>query len=108
MPNNDQPEILIGMLPPSLVTCSSTPAALAAQSNPVSNAVRATPRDNGKNLLAAAQAMPADKYGYKPTPAQMTFGELIFTSSATTACLRSHRWRRPRRRGGPEADRQEG
>ena len=54
-----------------------TPATLPAQDNPVSNAVRASAGDNGKNLLAAARAMPADKYDYKPTPAQMTFGELI-------------------------------
>ena len=30
-----------------------------------------------KNLVGAAETMPADKYGYKPTPAQMAFGETI-------------------------------
>jgi uncharacterized damage-inducible protein DinB len=55
----------------------AAPLTLLAQGNPVANAVRESARDNGKNLLAAAEAMPADKYGYKPTPAQMTFGELI-------------------------------
>ena len=49
---------------------------LAAQ-NPVSTAIQRTAREHNKNLLAAAQAMPADKYGFKPTPAQMSFGELI-------------------------------
>ena len=49
---------------------------LAGQ-NPVSTAVQRMGQDHSKNLLAAAQAMPADKYGFKPTPAQMTFGELI-------------------------------
>jgi uncharacterized damage-inducible protein DinB len=53
------------------------PGVVAAQGNPVSDAVRESARDNGKNLLAAAAAMPAEKYGYKPTPAQMTFGQLI-------------------------------
>lgn len=53
------------------------PAGLAAQSNPVTTVARAAAADLGKNLLAAARAMPADKFGYKPTPAQMTFGELI-------------------------------
>jgi hypothetical protein len=53
------------------------PTGLPAQGNPVSDAVRASAADEGKNLLAAARAMPADKYGYKPTPAQMTFGALI-------------------------------
>lgn len=50
---------------------------LAAQGNPVSTAVQRMGRGHGKHLLAAAQAMPADKYGFKPTPAQMSFGEII-------------------------------
>jgi hypothetical protein len=48
-----------------------------AESNPVSNAVRASVARQTKNLLAAAEAMPADKYGSRPTPEQMTFGHLI-------------------------------
>jgi hypothetical protein len=31
----------------------------------------------GRNLVAAAEGMPAGKYGFKPTPAQMSFGEVI-------------------------------
>ncbi len=31
----------------------------------------------GTNLVAAAREMPADKYGYKPTPQQMSFGEVV-------------------------------
>ncbi len=78
MPHNDKPEIQILMLRLLLVLALlATPAMLLAQGNPVSNAVRKSAGDNAKNLLAAAQAMPADKYNYKPTPAQMTFGELI-------------------------------
>lgn len=61
----------------ALLSLAASPVALAAQGNPVSNAAREIARANGRNLLAAAQAMPADKYGFKPTPAQMTFGELI-------------------------------
>jgi uncharacterized damage-inducible protein DinB len=49
---------------------------LAAQ-NPVSTAVQRMGRGHAKNLLAAAQAMPADKYSFKPTAAQMSFGEII-------------------------------
>ena len=30
-----------------------------------------------KILIDAAKAMPANKYGYKPTPAQWTFGKII-------------------------------
>ena len=38
-------------------------------------------RDNaaemGKNLMAAAETMPADKYSFKPTPAQMSFADIV-------------------------------
>src|SRR5438046_5759341 len=30
-----------------------------------------------KNIVDAAEEMPADKYGYKPTPAQMTYGDVV-------------------------------
>jgi DinB superfamily len=55
------------------------PCAVLAQSeaNPVSNAVRASFARQTKNIVAAAQAMPAEKYGSRPTPEQMTFGHLI-------------------------------
>ena len=53
-----------------------TPVLSTAQGNPVSNTARALAKEASANLLAAAQAMPADKYGFKPTPAQWTFGEL--------------------------------
>jgi len=46
-----------------------TPALSTAQGNPVSNTARALAKEASANLLAAAQAMPADKYGFKPTPA---------------------------------------
>ena len=56
--------------------------AMAAQqggssSNPVSDSVRAMIGRQAKNLTAAAEEMPADKYGYKPTEQQMTFGTLV-------------------------------
>jgi DinB family protein len=55
------------------------PCAVLAQtpSSPVSDAVRTVMGRVTKNLLAAAQAMPPDKYGSSPTPAQMTFGHLM-------------------------------
>jgi uncharacterized damage-inducible protein DinB len=58
-----------------LILVASDP--MSAQAHPVSSAIRNFAQSNGKHLLAAAQAMPADKYGYRPTKAQMTFGELI-------------------------------
>ncbi|MFI5240014.1 MAG: DinB family protein, partial [Gemmatimonadales bacterium] len=52
---------------------------LAAQeeANPVSAALKSDLQRSQKNLVAAAEAMPADKYGFKPTPAQMSFGQLV-------------------------------
>jgi hypothetical protein len=49
----------------------------AQSSAPVADAFRHNAGRMGKNLVAAAEEMPADKYGYKPTPAQMTFGEVV-------------------------------
>lgn len=59
----------------SLVCISS--ALLAQQTkSPVSDALREmfTARQNA--IIAAFEEMPADKYDYKPTPGQMTFGHL--------------------------------
>jgi len=63
----------------AILSMTLMPCAILAQtqSSPVSDAVRATMARQTKNLLAAAQAMPADKYGTRPTPEQMTFGHLI-------------------------------
>jgi hypothetical protein len=41
--------------------------------NPVSDALRDTLTGRAKNTIAAAEEMPADKYNYKPTPAQQPF-----------------------------------
>ena len=55
------------------------PFAVLAQAgaNPVSSAVRSSVARQMNNLVAAAEAMPADKYGFHPTPEQMTFGHLM-------------------------------
>jgi hypothetical protein len=50
--------------------------ALAAQA-PVADAFREDAAKVGKNLMAAAEVMPADKFSYKPTPAQMSFGDIV-------------------------------
>jgi uncharacterized damage-inducible protein DinB len=53
------------------------PCTLTAQSDPVTTAARRMAHRSGQHLLDAAKAMPADKYGYRPTAGQMTFGELV-------------------------------
>jgi uncharacterized damage-inducible protein DinB len=52
-------------------------AAFAQTKNPVSAALKETLTGRQKNTVAAVDAMPADKFGYKPTPDQMTFGHLV-------------------------------
>ncbi|HEY6358594.1 MAG TPA: DinB family protein [Vicinamibacterales bacterium] len=53
------------------------PRIVAAQGSPVADALRDFTASEGKNLTAAAELMPADKYGYRPTPAQMSFGAVV-------------------------------
>jgi hypothetical protein len=54
---------------------------------PVSDAVRSAAERAASNFVAAAEAMPPDKYGYKPTPVQMSFGEVIGHMSAGNDAL---------------------
>jgi uncharacterized damage-inducible protein DinB len=48
-----------------------------SETNPVSNAVKQSVARMSKNMVAAADAMPADKYNFHPTPEQMTFSHLV-------------------------------
>jgi hypothetical protein len=58
------------------IAASLLPSVVGAQ-GVVAEAFRNVVRDEGKNLTAAAEVMPADKYSYKPTPKQMSFGEIV-------------------------------
>ena len=51
-------------------------ATSAQQSNPVAVAFRDNASQAAKNLIAAAEEFPADKYSYKPTAAQMSVGDI--------------------------------
>ncbi|MGB6632135.1 MAG: DinB family protein, partial [Terriglobales bacterium] len=57
----------------------TTPAqtAPAQIKNPVSSALRDALPGRQKNTIAAVEAMPADKFNYKPSADQMTFGHLV-------------------------------
>ncbi len=52
-------------------------AVLAQDKNPVTSVVREILPRQQKNLVAAVEEMPADKFAYKPTEQQMTFGHLV-------------------------------
>jgi hypothetical protein len=49
----------------------------APVANPVSTTVKAQLPRFSKNIVAAAEAMPAEKYGFKPTPEMNSFGHLM-------------------------------
>lgn len=66
------------------VISQTTPAAAAPApatptviKNPISTALRDALPNRQKNTVGAVEAMPADKFSYKPTPDQMTFGHLV-------------------------------
>ena len=44
--------------------------------NPISSVLREMLPSRAKNTVGAIEEMPADKFNYKPTPEQMTFGHL--------------------------------
>lgn len=50
---------------------------LGPVANPVSAAVKAQLPRFSKNMVAAAEAMPADKYTFKPTPEMNSFAHLV-------------------------------
>jgi hypothetical protein len=49
----------------------------ALAQSPVADVFRKNAAFYQKNLVAAAETMGPDKYSFKPTPAQMTFGEIV-------------------------------
>ena len=55
--------------------------------NPVSTALRDILPGRQKNTVAALEAMPADKFSYKPTAGQMTFGHLVVHMAETNYLL---------------------
>jgi len=52
-------------------------ALFAQDKDPVTSVAREILPRQQKNLVAAVEEMPADKFNYKPTEQQMTFGHLV-------------------------------
>ena len=60
-----------------LAVIALSAVAFAQQSkNPVTDVLRESLNGREKNTVAAIEEMPADKFGFKPTPDQMSFGHL--------------------------------
>jgi hypothetical protein len=56
---------------------AQAPPVFTPSANPVSDAVRTLLARESRNLVGSAELMPAEKYAFQPTPAQMTFGQLV-------------------------------
>jgi len=63
--------------PLAAIVLFAATAAIAQAKDPVSSALREVLPGRQKNIIAAVEAMPADKFNYKPTPDQMTYGHLV-------------------------------
>jgi hypothetical protein len=89
-------------------TESAKPAQTRAEpsKNPVTDAVREIFARQQKNLTAAVETMPADKFGYSPTPAQMPFGHLVLhmATSNIELCSKAASMPPPPMKPAPETD----
>src|SRR5579863_1945120 len=56
--------------------CVAQDAAPGPVANPVTTMVKSQLTRYEKNMVAAADSMPAEKYGYKPTPEMNSFGHV--------------------------------
>ena len=69
----------------------SSAAASSPTKDPVTTSIRVIFPRSQKNILAAIEAMPADKFSFKPTPDQMTFAHLVvhITESNNSFCAKA-------------------
>ena len=69
---------------------AQTNAPAMTTSNPVVSTVRQLEERQSKNLIGAADEMPADKYSYHPTAEQMSFAHLVMhvTEANNGMCAR--------------------
>ncbi|MGC2620609.1 MAG: DinB family protein [Acidobacteriaceae bacterium] len=63
--------------PVLLAQAPATPLPPEAAANPVVWSAKLLYDRDSKNMIAAAEQMPADKYSYHPTPDQWTFGKVV-------------------------------
>ena len=71
----------------TLVSTQAAPPEFKPSVNPVTDFVRQSLAQQSKHLIDAAELMPADKYGYHPTDAQMTFGKLVAHIAQTNTVI---------------------
>jgi uncharacterized damage-inducible protein DinB len=62
-------------------------SASAQQSNPIAEAITTEAHSNANNMISAAEAMPAEKYVYKPSEQQISFADLIYHAAVANHTL---------------------
>jgi len=83
--------LVVGLLATG-AACAAQEAAPAAPAGPVANPVTTTVKSQltryEKNIVAAADLMPAEKFNFKPTPEMNTFGHVVMhiAQSNNTLC----------------------
>lgn len=78
---------LVLVAAPVAAQAQQPPREFKPSANPVSDAVRQALARESKNIIAAAELLPAEKYSFHPTPEQMTFGKLIAHIAQTNEAL---------------------
>lgn len=73
----DMRRMLIFLALAAFVPFAANAQEAGAGSNPVTDSVKAMVAQHAKAIIAAAEEMPADKYSYRPTAQQITFGHLV-------------------------------
>jgi uncharacterized damage-inducible protein DinB len=70
-----------------LATFAVAQGAPAASKNPVTDTVRQIFENQQRNLIAAADEMPADKYTFHPTEGQISFAQMMAHVATSNAFL---------------------
>jgi uncharacterized damage-inducible protein DinB len=61
----------------TIVTLGGAVTASAQSAKAISDAIATEAHSNATNMIASAEAVPADKYSWKPSPAQVSFGHIF-------------------------------
>ena len=70
-----------------ILLVSSLTAVAQQIKNPVTTVIKEVVPKQQKNLVAAVEEMPSDKFGYKPTPQQMSFAHLVLHMTESNYAL---------------------
>lgn len=75
------------LVSPSLMRAQQSQGQQMPTTGPLAAALSAALQRAVRNMPAAADLMPTDKYGFKPTPEQLSFGEIIAHESESNETL---------------------